>query len=59
MIELGPITLAWHGITIAVGIIVGGVVAARHARELRLDVDRLSTIGLLLVVFGIVGARLL
>ncbi len=59
MIELGPITLAWHGITIAVGIIVGGVVAARHARELRLDVDRLSTIGLLLVAFGIVGARIL
>jgi hypothetical protein len=23
-IELGPLTLAWHGITIALGILIGG-----------------------------------
>ena len=24
-IEIGPLTLAWHGITIALGILIGGV----------------------------------
>ncbi len=45
MIELGPITLAWHGITIAVGIVIGGFAAARHARELGLDTERLRPPG--------------
>lgn len=58
-IELGPVTLAWHGITIALGIVVGGVATARYARERGLDLERLSTLGLLLVVCGIVGARVL
>lgn len=58
-VQLGPVTLAWHGVTIAVGVLVGGIAAARHAGELRLDVDRLSTLALMLVAFGIVGARLL
>ena len=58
-IELGPITLAWHGITIAVGIVIGALATARHARERGLDTERLSTIGVLLVGFGLLGARLL
>ncbi len=58
-IELGPVTLAWHGITIALGIVVGAVATARYARERGLDLERLSTLGLLLVVCGMVGARLL
>lgn len=33
-IELGPVTLAWHGITIALGMVIGGPATARHAREL-------------------------
>ncbi len=56
-IELGPITLAWHGITIAAGIVIGGLAARRYAGELGLDIDRLTTLGVLLVVSGIVGAR--
>jgi prolipoprotein diacylglyceryltransferase len=30
-IELGPVTLAWHGLTIVLGIVAGGIVAAREA----------------------------
>ena len=33
MIHLGPLTLTWHGMTIALGILVGGLVAARDARR--------------------------
>jgi phosphatidylglycerol:prolipoprotein diacylglycerol transferase len=57
-IHLGPITLAWHGLTIVIGIFVGGLAAARFARELRLEIDPLWTIGALLAIGGIVGGRL-
>ncbi len=56
--HLGPVTIAWHGATIAVGILVGGVAARRWARERGIDTDPLTTVGLLLVVGGVVGSRL-
>jgi phosphatidylglycerol---prolipoprotein diacylglyceryl transferase len=57
-LHLGPVTLAWHGLTIAIGILVGGLAASRFARERGLDIDPLYTIGLLLALGGIVGGRL-
>jgi phosphatidylglycerol:prolipoprotein diacylglycerol transferase len=57
-LHLGPLTLAWHGLTIAIGILVGGLAAARFARERGLDLEPLYTIGLLLALGGIVGGRL-
>lgn len=42
-IELGPVTVAWHGLTIAVGIVIGGLVAAREARRRGLDTEPLYT----------------
>jgi prolipoprotein diacylglyceryltransferase len=40
-IHLGPVTIAWHGLTIAIGILIGGVVARRYLRERDLDADPL------------------
>lgn len=57
-LRLGPITLAWHGVTIAVGILVGGIAARRFTRELGLDPDLISTLTVVLVLAGLVGARL-
>lgn len=57
-IHLGPLTLAWHGLTIAIGIAIGGLVAGRWARRHGLDVDPLYTIGGLLALGGIVGGRI-
>jgi phosphatidylglycerol---prolipoprotein diacylglyceryl transferase len=57
-IHLGPLTLSWHGLTIAVGILIGGLAAARYLRERNLDVDPLYQIALLLALGGIVGGRL-
>jgi hypothetical protein len=51
-LHLGPVTLAWHGLTIAIGILVGGLAAARFARERGLDLDPLYTIGGLLALGG-------
>jgi phosphatidylglycerol:prolipoprotein diacylglycerol transferase len=56
-IEIGPLTLAWHGLTIAVGILVGGVVAARDARRRGLDPEPLYTVGVIVVVAALVGGR--
>lgn len=56
-IELGPLTLAWHGITIALGVVVGGIVAAHEARRRRLDPEPLYNVGLIVVVSALVGGR--
>ena len=58
-IQLGPITLAWHGLTIAIGILLGMVVASRYAAARGLDADRVQTLVAILAVAGIVGSRLL
>jgi phosphatidylglycerol:prolipoprotein diacylglycerol transferase len=56
-IELGPITIAWHGLMIAVGILVGGAAVAHDARRRGLDPERVYAIGLILVVGALVGGR--
>ena len=57
-IEIGPLTLAWHGITIALGILIGGVVAGFEARRRGLDREPLYAIGMILVAGALVGGRL-
>jgi phosphatidylglycerol---prolipoprotein diacylglyceryl transferase len=56
-IEIGPITVAWHGLTIAIGIVVGGLAAAYDARRRGLEPDRLYAAGLILVLGALVGGR--
>lgn len=57
-IDIGPVTLAWHGLTIAIGILVGGIVAGFEARRRGLDREPLYAIGTILVVAALVGGRL-
>jgi phosphatidylglycerol---prolipoprotein diacylglyceryl transferase len=56
-IELGPVTIAWHGLTIAIGILVGGVAVALDARRRGLDPERVYAIGMILVIGALVGGR--
>ncbi len=56
-LHLGPVTLAWHGLTIALGIVIGAIVAGRWLRERGRDVEPLYTIAALAALGGIVGAR--
>lgn len=56
-IELGPVTLAWHGLTIAIGVLVGAWFAARAARERGLATDPLYAIGVIVAVAGLVGGK--
>lgn len=57
-IELGPLTVAWHGLMIAAGVIVGGRLALRYGRERGLDAERLLTLIMIIAIAGIVGSRL-
>lgn len=57
MIRIGPLTIAWHGLTIAIGILIGGVAAAREARARGLPTAPLQTIGVILVVAALIGSR--
>lgn len=58
-IHLGPVTLAWHGLTIAIGIGLGTLVAVRYARSRGLEPDHVQTLVVILVIAGIGGSRLL
>jgi phosphatidylglycerol---prolipoprotein diacylglyceryl transferase len=56
-IEIGPLTIAWHGLTIAIGIVIGGMAVAHDARRRGLDPERIYAIGLILVIGALVGGR--
>jgi phosphatidylglycerol---prolipoprotein diacylglyceryl transferase len=56
-IELGPITIAWHGLMIAVGIVVGGLAVAHDARRRGLEPERVYAIGMIVVIGALVGGR--
>jgi phosphatidylglycerol:prolipoprotein diacylglycerol transferase len=58
MIEIGPVTVAWHGLTIALGILAGALVAGRDARRRGLDPEPLHSIAVIVVVGALVGGRL-
>ncbi|MGI8460787.1 MAG: prolipoprotein diacylglyceryl transferase [Solirubrobacterales bacterium] len=56
---MGPIEIAWHGLMITVGILVGTAFALRYASERGLSRDRIFELVLVVVVAGIIGARIL
>ena len=57
-IHLGPVTLAWHGITIAIGIALGARLAAVLAEHQRLPSDPMYNVVGLVAIGGLVGGRL-
>lgn len=56
--DIGPVTLAWHGLTIALGILIGALLAGRLARSRGLAVEPLNVIVMLVVVSALVGGRI-
>ena len=58
LVHLGPITLAWHGITIALGIGLGAIVAAHWLKREQLSTEPMYTIAGLAAIGGIVGAKI-
>jgi phosphatidylglycerol:prolipoprotein diacylglycerol transferase len=56
-IEIGPVTIAWHGLMIAVGIVAGGLAVAHDARRRGLEPECVYAIGVIVVVGALVGGR--
>jgi phosphatidylglycerol---prolipoprotein diacylglyceryl transferase len=57
-IHLGPVTIAWHGLTIALGILAGGLVGSHEAKQRRMDPEPLLAMGMIVVVAALVGGKL-
>ncbi len=56
-IHVGGLTIAWHGLTVAIGVLLGALLAARWARGSELSGDPLFAIAALVAVGGLVGGR--
>ena len=56
--KIGPIGVHWYGIFMVLAILDGGWYLRERGRQLDLDADRLSTITLWTILWGVVGARL-
>jgi len=57
--ELGPFTLHTYGLLLAVAFLTGLYVAARQARKAGLDPNRVSDLGVYVLIAGLLGAKLL
>ncbi|MDQ6804902.1 MAG: prolipoprotein diacylglyceryl transferase [Actinomycetota bacterium] len=56
-IHLGGLSIAWHGLTVAIGGLLGGLLAARWIRQSELSTEPLYTIGVLVALGGLIGGR--
>lgn len=59
LLYLGPTTVAWHGIWLATGVLLGSWLFIRESRRKGLERDQLLELLLWVLVTGYVGARLL
>jgi phosphatidylglycerol:prolipoprotein diacylglycerol transferase len=58
-VELGPLTLSWHGLTIAIGIAIGAWLAGRVAEQYGYSSQPMGIIATLAALGGLVGGRVL
>ena len=56
--KIGNIGIAWYGIIICVGLILAVVYAMFRAKQEGIKSDDVIDLGLFLVLFGVIGARL-
>jgi phosphatidylglycerol:prolipoprotein diacylglycerol transferase len=59
MAQLGPLTVTWHGLFTAVGVLAGILLAIRLAPRVNLSEDTIQAAAWWAVIAGIIGARLL
>jgi phosphatidylglycerol:prolipoprotein diacylglycerol transferase len=57
--KLGPIAVHWYGIFMAISIAVGGYYIYKRALKLNYSEDFLLNLLMLVVIFGVIGARLM
>jgi len=59
LLKLGPFTIYSYGVMVAIGFGVATFLARARASKLNIDPDKIIDVAILLIVFGIIGARLL
>lgn len=57
-LQIGNFTIAWYGVLITLGIVLGLLVGTRLARQRGLNVDLFNDMVLWAIIWGLVGARL-
>ncbi len=57
-IRLGPLDIHTYGVFVAIGFIVGLAVATRRARREGIDPERITDLGVWLIVAGMLGGKL-
>ena len=57
-IRLGPLDIHTYGVFVAIGFIVGLAVAARRARREGIDPERITDLGVWLIIAGMLGGKL-
>jgi phosphatidylglycerol:prolipoprotein diacylglycerol transferase len=57
--KIGPIAVHWYGIFMAISIAIGGYYLYRQAMKLNYDEDFLLNLLMIVVISGVVGARLM
>jgi len=58
LIKIGPLTVHTYGALIAIGFIVGLLIAMREGRRNGIDSQKIMDMGLLLIISGVVGSRI-
>lgn len=57
-ISLGPLTIRWYGILVALAFSIGAYIAYSQAKRLKLDTEELLNILIIIIPSSIIGARL-
>jgi len=57
IIKLGPFTIYSYGLLIALGFIIATFLAAKQAARVNIPEDKITTLSMLILISGIVGAR--
>jgi len=57
-VHIGPLSIRWYGVLIALAVLVGTTLAQRQARRKGLDPDPLTNAIVLAIICALVGARL-
>ena len=58
-IDLGPITIHTFGLLVALGLLLGGMVAVRHGERYGIEAARLERLVFWTIVIGVIGSRVL
>ncbi len=56
--HIGPIAIRAYGVALSLSFFIGLAIMQREARVLRIDPERIVNLGFILIIFGVLGARL-